>query len=93
MEKIRTDSEMSTRCHAPRGRYAMSLFFEAAEALVADYLNGRTLPEAVHKAAVLAVRTRLLNGKVPILDEMLCSETDSEASEPVSTSATRRTSS
>ncbi|MGO4396128.1 hypothetical protein AB4Z46_32705 [Variovorax sp. M-6] len=62
----------------------MSLFWEAAEALVADYLNGRTLPEAVHKAAVQAARTRLLNGDVPILDEKLRSDIDSEASKPTS---------
>jgi hypothetical protein len=56
---------------------------EAAEALVADYLNGRTLPEAVHKAAVQAARTRLIEGKEPILDETLRSDIDREASRPL----------
>lgn len=61
----------------------MSLFFAAAEALIADYLNGRTLPEAVHKAVVLAARTRLINGEVPILDETLRGDIDREASRPI----------
>ncbi len=58
----------------------MALFLEAAEALVADYLNGRSLPERVHKAAVQAARTRLIAGQMPILGETLCSELDREAS-------------
>lgn len=58
----------------------MALFLEAAEALVADYLNGRTLPEVEHKAAVQAARTRLIEGKMPVLDETLCSNIDREAS-------------
>jgi hypothetical protein len=62
----------------------LALFFEAAEALVADYLDGRTLPEAVHKAVVLAARARLLNGDVPVLDEALRNDIDREASEPFS---------
>ena len=71
------------------GRYVMSLFFAAAEALIADYLNGRTLPEAVHKAVVLAARTRLLHGEEPVLDEALCSDIDREANEPIPSSAKR----
>ena len=59
---------------------AMALFLEAAEALVTDYLHGRTLPEVVHKAAVQAVRTRLIDGKLPVLDKVLCSDIDREAS-------------
>ena len=61
----------------------MALFLEAAEALIADYLNGRTLPEVVHKAAVQAARTRLIEGKMPVLDEALCSDIDREASQPI----------
>jgi hypothetical protein len=61
----------------------MALFLEAAEALVADYLNGRTLPEVLHKAAVQAARTRLMEGKMPVLDETLCSNIDREASYPI----------
>ena len=64
----------------------MSLFLEAAEALVADYLNGRSMPEAAHKAAVQEARTRLLNGQVPILDETLSSYIDSEVNEPIAKS-------
>lgn len=67
----------------------MSLFLEAAEALVADYLNGRTLPETVHKAAVQVARTRLLNGEEPILDEALRRDIDSQASEPIPPLATK----
>ena len=58
----------------------MALFREAAEALVADYMNGRTLPEVAHKAAVEAARARLMEGKMPVLDEALRSDIDSEAS-------------
>lgn len=50
----------------------MALSTEAAEALLAGYLAGRTLPPAVHKAVVLAARARLIDGDVPVLDEMLC---------------------
>jgi hypothetical protein len=50
----------------------MGLSTEAAEALVAGYLAGRTLPPAVHKAVVLAARARLIDGDVLVLDEMLC---------------------
>ncbi|MDM0053758.1 hypothetical protein [Variovorax sp. J22R115] len=61
----------------------MALFLEAAEALVADYLDGRIVPEVVHKAAVQAVRTRLIEGKMPVLGKTLCSDIDREASEPI----------
>ena len=57
----------------------MALFREAAEALDADYMNGRILPEVAHKAAVEAARTRLIEGKTPVLDETLCSDIDREA--------------
>lgn len=50
----------------------MALSLEAAEALIAGYLDGRALPPAVHKAVVLAVRARVVDGDVPVLDEMLC---------------------
>jgi hypothetical protein len=59
----------------------IALFLEAAEALVADYLNGRSLPEVVHKAAVQVARTRLMEGKDPILDESLRDQIDREARE------------
>jgi hypothetical protein len=50
----------------------MALSTQAAEALVAGYLAGHTLPAAVHRAVVLAARARLIDGDVPVLDEMLC---------------------
>jgi hypothetical protein len=53
---------------------ALSLF--AAECLVRDYLNGRTLPEVLHSAVVQAVEARLVGGLVPVLTETLCSEMD-----------------
>ena len=56
---------------------ALSLF--AAECLVRDYLNGRTLPKVLHSAVVQAVEARLVGGLMPVLTETLCSEMDSEA--------------
>ena len=53
------------------GRDTMSLSLFAAETLVLDYLNGRVMPCALHRAAVLAAETRLVNGLVPVLDEPL----------------------
>ena len=61
----------------------MALFLEAAEALVAAYLHGCIVPEDVHKAAVQAARTRLIDGKMPVLGETLCCDLDPEASEPI----------
>ena len=43
----------------------MALSVETAEALVANYLDGRSLPEVVHKAAVQTTRMRLVRGDVP----------------------------
>lgn len=60
----------------------MALSKEAAEALVTGYLNGRLLPPAVHKAVVTAARARLIDGDVPVLDELLCSVIDRSAHEP-----------
>lgn len=57
---------------------ALSLF--AAEALVGDYLNGRTLPDPLHSSVVRTVETRLIDGKIPVLDENLRKEIDSKAS-------------
>lgn len=49
----------------------ISLTHYAAEALIGDYLNGRTLPLIVHTFVVCAAQTRLVEGKVPVLDESL----------------------
>ena len=60
----------------------MSLSLFAAETLVLDYLNGRVMPDAPHRAFVLALETRLVNGLVPLFDETLCAEIDKEATAP-----------
>ncbi|MEJ8852486.1 hypothetical protein [Variovorax rhizosphaerae] len=69
----------SVNRHLKGREYDMALFREAAEALVAAYLNGRDLPEKQHKAAVQEARTRLMNGKVPVLDEKLRGVIDRES--------------
>jgi hypothetical protein len=56
---------------------ALSLF--AAECLVRDYLDGRTLPRVLHSAVVQAAEARLVDGLMPVLTETLCREMDSEA--------------
>ena len=64
------------------GRDPMSLSLFAAETLVLDYLNGRVVPCALHRAAVLAAETRLVNGLLPVLDETLCSKIEEGATAP-----------
>ena len=64
------------------GRDTMSLSLFAAETLVLDYLNGRVMPCALHRAAVLAAETRLVNGLVPVLDETLCAMIEEVATAP-----------
>jgi hypothetical protein len=59
----------------------MALSVETAEALVANYLDGRSLPEVVHKAAVQTTRLRLMRGDVPVLCNDLLSQIDREAGE------------
>ena len=56
---------------------ALSLF--AAESLVRDYLNGRTLPTALHSAVVRMAESRLMDGLMPVLDETLRRDIDSGA--------------
>jgi hypothetical protein len=60
----------------------MSLFHVAAQALVDDYLNERVVPPAIREAVVSAARTRLIEGKVPVLDESLCAELDRATARP-----------
>jgi len=50
----------------------MALSKEAAEALIAGYLDGRELPPSVHQAVISTARARLIDGDVPVLDIMLC---------------------
>jgi len=64
------------------GRDTMSLSLFAAETLVLDYLDGRVMPCALHRAAVLAAETRLVNGLVPVLDETLRAKIEEGATAP-----------
>jgi hypothetical protein len=52
--------------------------------MVLDYLNGRVMPCALHRAAVLAAGTRRVNGLVPMLDETLCAKIEEAAAAPPS---------
>lgn len=63
----------------------IALFLYAAEALVGDYLNGRILPTMLHTCVVQLVRARLAEGKMPVLDPILCQRIDEKAmmAEPV----------
>lgn len=54
----------------------------AADSLVRAYLRARTLPEAVHRAVVSMAHTRLLAGRMPVLDAMLRSDIDKQATAP-----------
>ena len=60
----------------------MSLALFAAESLVCDFLDGRTLPIALHGAVVQAVEARLVGGLIPVLDETLCKAMDGAATAP-----------
>ncbi|MDM0109581.1 hypothetical protein QTH97_31980 [Variovorax sp. J22R24] len=60
----------------------MSLSLFAAESLVRDFLNGRTLPTALHAAVVQAVEARLVGGLIPVLEEPLCKTMDDAATSP-----------
>lgn len=51
----------------------------AADALVRDYLNGRSLPRILHGAVVWAAERRLSSGKLPVLDETLRHDIDYQA--------------
>ena len=60
----------------------MSLSLFAAESLVRDFLDGRTLPTALHNAVVLAVEAGLVGGRLPVLDETLCRAMNDYATAP-----------
>jgi hypothetical protein len=60
----------------------MSLALFAAESLVRDVLDGRTLPSAVYSAVVQAVEARLMDGLIPVLSETLCKTMEGAASAP-----------
>lgn len=57
----------------------MSLSLFAAECIVHDYLQGRSLPRIFHIAAVHLAESRLMSGDLPVLCETLCREIDDEA--------------
>ena len=60
----------------------MSLALFAAESLVRDFLDGRTLPADVHGAVVQAVEARLVGGLIPVLDDALRNTMDGAATAP-----------
>jgi hypothetical protein len=60
----------------------MSLSLFAAESLFRDFLDGRTLPTALHVAVVQAVEARLVRGRLPVLDEALCCAINDGATAP-----------
>jgi hypothetical protein len=68
-----------TLCPSGTSRNPLALFLFAAESLVRDYLNGRTLPTALHSAVVRMAESRLMDGLMPVLDETLCREIDGGA--------------
>jgi hypothetical protein len=59
----------------------LSLSLFAAESVVDAYLNGRVLPNTLHRAAVSVVKTRLVNGDLPVLDEFVRRSIDNHAVE------------
>ena len=65
--------------HACTLGYVMSLACFAAESLVHDFLDGRTLPSALYGAVVHAVEAGLMGGLTPVLDETLCKAMDGAA--------------
>jgi hypothetical protein len=54
----------------------------AAESLVRAYLYGRTLPEIQRSADVWVAEKRLIDGKMPVLDQTLRSDLDNQAVAP-----------
>jgi hypothetical protein len=53
---------------------ALSLF--VAQAVLEDYLNGRSLPETLRDALVHSVESRFIDGTTPVLDRALCESID-----------------
>jgi hypothetical protein len=49
----------------------IALALVAAEAIVAEHLAGRSLPSRLHRAVVDVVKTRLIEGTVPVMDRSL----------------------
>ena len=60
----------------------MSLALFAAESLVRDFPNERTLPADAHGAVVQAVEARLVGGLLPVLDDALRKAMDGAAAAP-----------
>ena len=51
----------------------------AAQVLVRDYLDGRSMDAFMFAAAVWMAHKRLTSGQVPTLDRRLCDDIDSQA--------------
>jgi hypothetical protein len=65
--------ELRFPCRFSLSSTAIALSLIAAEAIVSTYLRGRTMSDDLLGAIVCEVRTRLIDGKVPVLDTVLCS--------------------
>jgi hypothetical protein len=63
----------------PQSSSVIALFHYAAEALIQKLLDGRTLPEPTRSAAVSMVRTRLMQGWLPVIDGALRARLDEAA--------------
>jgi len=60
----------------------MALLLFAADMLVLEYLNGRSLPSVLLCRIVTAVEARLLDGVNPVLDEAICTDIDENTTPP-----------
>jgi hypothetical protein len=79
VQTMRATGGIVRLCPSGTSSNAIALSFFAAECIVRDYLNGRTLPTNFHQAAVKTAESRLRSGEMPILYEKLCREIDDEA--------------
>jgi hypothetical protein len=66
-----TVGEGRTLANSPYHETAIALFQFAAEAVIHDFLDGRTLAEPLRSTAVSTVRARLIHGWLPLLDDAL----------------------
>ena len=53
-----------------------------AQSLIRTYLNGRTMPEDMFEAVVWVAAQRLTGRRMPVLDETLRQDIDSQATSP-----------
>ena len=59
----------------------MALSSFVAQALLEDYLGGRTLPDALRGTVVREVEAKLIDGDTPVLSEDLCRKIDRAAAD------------